>query len=263
MPNDQTISAILDDLIRTHQSRLSANDRAFLRRVFSTDPELYRTRLRALGFVGLRRVLDAGCGFGQWSLALAQLNDRVASVDANAARIRLLDDILQRTATGNVEARAGRLEQLPYADGSFDAAFCYIALFYCDWRAALGELVRVLRPGGRLYVTGNGIGWYLHLWFNRPNATSDYEPREIVARTFADTVEYERSGRPPNGQLIIEPAGLATALEASGLAVLARGAEGTIHADQSAPPPRPFFEASYFGQVGCYEILAQKQERPR
>ena len=39
------------------------------------------------------------------------------------------------------------------ADGSYDAVFCYHLLHHADdWRAAVAEAARVLRPGGRLYV---------------------------------------------------------------------------------------------------------------
>jgi hypothetical protein len=84
-----------------------------------------------------------------------------------------------------------------------------------------------------------------------------------VARTLADTVEYERSGRPPTAQLIIEPEELTGSLEARGFTVLARGPEGTIRVDERLAAPQPFFAGSYFGQLGCYEILARKQEHGR
>lgn len=262
MQQRQPDIAFLDELIRTHEEHLGDNDRAFLRRAYSTDPEIYRQRLRAIAFNGLDHILDAGCGFGQWTLALADLNNHVSSLDAKATRIDVLNDILARFDIHNVTTHVGRIEEVPYPDAAFDAVFCYIAIFYAGWLAALDEIVRVLKPGGRLYVTGNGIGWHLHLWFDRPNAAADYEPREIVCRAFADTVEYERSGRPPATQLIVEPEAMIEAVEQRGLTVLARGDEGTIHVNRDTPAPQPFFAGSYHGHTGCYEILAQK-EAPR
>lgn len=258
MPPKNPSPTLLEELIEQHDERLGDNDRAFLRRVFSRDLDVYRQRLEAIGFVGLDRVLDAGCGFGQWTLALAHLNNHVSSIDVRDSRIAVLNDILGNLGINNVTAHAGRLEQLPYADAGFDSVFCYMALFYTGWLAALDELTRVLKHGGRLYVTANGIGWYVHLWCNRPNAAPDYEPREVVARTFADTVAYERSRRPPTTQIIIEPQVLIEALEERGFTILDRADEGTIRAASGAPAPQPFFSGSYFGQVGCYEILAGK-----
>jgi len=262
VPEKDPNRTLLEELIGKHDERLGDNDRAFLRRVFSRDLDVYRRRLQAIGFVALDCVLDAGCGFGQWTLALAELNDHVSSIDLRQSRIAVLKDILRHLGINNVAAHAGRLEQLPYPDGSFDSVFCYMALFYTDWLAALDELTRVLKRGGRLYVTANGIGWYMHLWSNRPNAAPDYDPRDVVARTFADTVAYERSRRPPTTQIIIEPQVLIEALEERGFTILDRGDEGTIHAAPDAPAPQPFFSGSYFGQVGCYEILAGR-EAPR
>jgi SAM-dependent methyltransferase len=259
MPPTDPSAAFLEDLIEQHDERLGDNDRAFLRRVFSRDLDVYRRRLEAIGFAGLDRVLDAGCGFGQWTLALAGLNHHVWSVDVRKSRLLVLKDILHHLEVSNVTVEEARIERMPCQDAMFDAIFCYIAIFYTDWRAALDEFIRVLNDGGRLYVTGNDIGWYLHLWYNRPHATADYDPREIVARTFADTVEYERSGRPPTTQLIVEPEVMVNAMAERGLTILDRGDEGTIHAAADAPAPRPLFSGSYFGQVGCYEILARKE----
>lgn len=47
----------------------------------------------------------------------------------------------------------GDVTRLPFADGSYDAVFCYHLLHHADdWRAAVAEAARVLRPGGRFYV---------------------------------------------------------------------------------------------------------------
>jgi ubiquinone/menaquinone biosynthesis C-methylase UbiE len=43
--------------------------------------------------------------------------------------------------------------RLPAADGSYDAVFCYHLLHHAaDWRGAVREAARVLRPGGRFYA---------------------------------------------------------------------------------------------------------------
>ena len=87
----------------------------------------------------------------------------------------------------------------------------------------------MLKPDGRLYLTANGIGWQLHLWKQRHNATTDYDPREMAALSFMNTVQYERTRTPPQrGQIIIERDALQSELMEVGLAVVAIGEEGSI-----------------------------------
>ena len=53
-----------------------------------------------------------------------------------------------------IEWRQGAAERLPFADGEFDLVTCQFALmFFTDRAAALAEMARVLRPGGRLALS--------------------------------------------------------------------------------------------------------------
>jgi ubiquinone/menaquinone biosynthesis C-methylase UbiE len=99
-------------------------------------------------------LLDVPCGFGRHAIALAGAGYRVVGVDRSQA---LLAEATRRA--GEVEwptlVRADYRE-LPFADESFDAAInLFTSLGYLgdeeDTRA-LGEIARVLRPGGRLVV---------------------------------------------------------------------------------------------------------------
>ena len=46
------------------------------------------------------------------------------------------------------------------------------------WKS-LAELARVLRPGGRIYLSANGVGWYLFLWEEEHNKTADYDQNQL------------------------------------------------------------------------------------
>jgi SAM-dependent methyltransferase len=91
------------------------------------------------------RMLDVAGGSG--SLAAA-VRDRVAAVTVFDASPRLLEHVPE-----GVARVAGRAEQLPFGDGSFDIVACVNALHHIARPArALDEMARVLAPGGRLVL---------------------------------------------------------------------------------------------------------------
>lgn len=98
------------------------------------------------------RLLDAGCGAGLLAVLASFRDARVTALDASAA---LLAIARERLTSANVYE--GDLESLPFADASFDAATAVNSVFYAaDMAAAMRELSRVVRPGGRVVVTAWG-----------------------------------------------------------------------------------------------------------
>jgi SAM-dependent methyltransferase len=150
-----------EDPSRLHagQYRTDANLRARveLHERFGTNPRgWYRWVLDQLDLPADARVLEVGCGSGGlwvrnagrvpagWRLLLSDLSPGM--VAAAMARVR---------APGLVADAAS----LPLADGSMDAVIANHVLYHVsDRRRALAEIHRLLRPGGRLYATTNGLG---------------------------------------------------------------------------------------------------------
>ncbi len=96
-------------------------------------------------------VADLGCGTGALAAELAARVRKVIAVDRSAAMLRAARRRLARA--GTVELQEARLEALPVADASCDAAVVSLVLAYLeDPGPALREAVRILRPGGRLVV---------------------------------------------------------------------------------------------------------------
>ena len=111
---------------------------------------------------GADRVLDLGCGDGQIARALASSGVSVVGVDPTTNQI----DVAAERAGGPVFAQAGAAV-LPFSDGAFDGVIaCLVFEHIDDVDAAIGELSRVLRPGGRFTFMLNhpllqtpGSGW--------------------------------------------------------------------------------------------------------
>lgn len=97
------------------------------------------------------RVLDVACGTGALTLAVADIvgeTGAVVGLDANPQMLAVA-----RRKTARIEWLEGKAERLPLPDASFDAVVSQFGLmFFEDKPRALREMVRVLRPGGRLAI---------------------------------------------------------------------------------------------------------------
>jgi SAM-dependent methyltransferase len=249
----------LSGAVDSGSTLLRDNDLQFYRRVWGTVLDVYRTRLRAIRFVEMANVLDAGCGFGQWTLCLSELNDHVCGLDVSAARVKTVESIMQHLSIENVELSRQTIEQTTYAAATFDGIFCYSTLYATNVRRTLREFFRLLKPGGALYICSNGPGWYVqNLIGSRPKAR-DYSPRRDALRAVRNTVTYALLDRHAPGEEIIIPSRwLANSLEAVGFDGLVVAAEGTICLGKPLPV-RQFFPRSYWGLENVYEALAYKK----
>jgi len=96
--------------------------------------------------------LDAGCGTGFLSFELAARGHRVTGVDFAPA---MLAEARRKAAERgvSVDFEEADAEQLPFAPGRFDVVISRHVLWTLPHpEAAIGEWIRVLRPGGRLVV---------------------------------------------------------------------------------------------------------------
>jgi len=128
------------------------------------DPE-YTEQILPLAdewLAGHHRVLDVGTGEGQLARRLAASGASVVGVDPTAAQI----DEAVRRGGGPAYLRSGAAA-LPFGDASFDAVVaCLVFEHIDDMDDAIGEVARVVRPGGRFVFFLNhpllqtpGSGW--------------------------------------------------------------------------------------------------------
>jgi SAM-dependent methyltransferase len=237
---------------------LDSFSRDYLARMYAGSTARYEERLKAIGFVGRKRVLDAGCGFGQWSLALAGLNEEVWAVDTNRKRLRIARAKAEETDRDNIAFANASIGRLPFGDGSFEAVFCYSVIYNTDYRRALAEFFRVLRSGGTLYVGTNGIGWYLYNLIRSHHPSSNFNPRAYALQTLLETARAALSGkRRVDRAVVMSPAGMVRCMKRLGFDRIRVGGDGSLVVDPSASPKR-FFPATYLGLPNVFEILAAK-----
>jgi SAM-dependent methyltransferase len=106
------------------------------------------------------RVLDDGCGVGEYLARLALQARAAHGVEFDFTRARAS---LSRAAPAHVVDAAG--ENLPYAPATFDLVLSHEVLEHVDDdHAAVQEIARVLRPGGRLvmFVPNRGYPFETH-----------------------------------------------------------------------------------------------------
>lgn len=112
-------------------------------------PEATKTNSRG-------KILDAGCGYGLYSLTLGELGYQVSAIDLDKERIQTIkrlievDPALERYLTLQV----GSITALPFPVESYDTIICSEVIEHIeDDRQAIQELARVLKPGGRLILS--------------------------------------------------------------------------------------------------------------
>ena len=124
-------------------------------------PQSADALLDAAGVGADDRLLDVCCGPGMVAEAAVMRGARVTGLDFSAAAIALAR---QRVAAA--EFHEGDAQALPFEDNRFDAAVCGFGLIHLpDATRGLAEMLRVVRPGGRIAVSvwqppapGNGFG---------------------------------------------------------------------------------------------------------
>ena len=152
----------LDDpgLVRAQyasEAGLEARMRAW--RDYREGPDVREAALEAIAEARPRRVLEVGCGTGIVAARLA------AGLGAEVTGIDTSERMVELTRARGVDARVADVQELPFADGTFDVVAALWMLYHVpDLERGLGEIARVLRPGGRLVAVTLSDRQLAELW---------------------------------------------------------------------------------------------------
>lgn len=259
MPNSTaTLNLSSQQLSLIAEKITQIKDKGFFERCWKTDNHVYQDRLEALGFKGFSNVLDAGCGYGQWSMGLSQLNDNVTFMDFDLERVETCQRIFETLGVNNYHACTGSIEALPFDDATFDAVYSYGVVCLTDYKKSLREFFRVLKPGGLCFFNTNDLGWYIYNMLNEHNCTEDFSSKAMAIETLQSTMTYFTQGTHQPGTFIVMPEDVIVAeLNAIGFEIVAIDADGQIKQDKTIET-KAFYPSSYDGIRGVYEILCKK-----
>jgi SAM-dependent methyltransferase len=146
---------------------------------YGRGPDAPSLAFDAVAEVAPRRVLEVGSGPGELAVRIREeLGAEVVAIDSSERMVELARE-------RGVDARVGDVQELPFADGEFDCAVAAWMLYHVpDVDRAVGELVRVLKPGGRLVAVTNGVD---HL----------YELRELIGMEPLIETPFDGTNGPP------------------------------------------------------------------
>jgi SAM-dependent methyltransferase len=129
--------------------------------IFRKDIRFWEEKVKEFGWVAGRKILDFGCGMGQWMIALAHHNKEIVGIDPSFKSLMLAQGALNKNRIHNSRLIKGMGEQLPFKNNIFDGLFTYGVLMYTCEFTAFNEIVRVLKNGGRLFLAVDGAGYFL------------------------------------------------------------------------------------------------------
>lgn len=190
------------------------------------------------------RVLDIAAGSGNAAIPAAQAGARVTAADLTPELFEQGRRLAERAGV-SVEWQEADAEDLPFSDGSFDAAIsCVGIMFAPNHQASADELVRVLRTGGTI-------------------ALSNWTPEGFIGQMFSTMKPYAPPP-PPGAQpppLWGSQQHVENLLGERATDVVARREKLTVDRFGTAEEFRDFFKACYGPTINTYRNIAEDPDR--
>jgi ubiquinone/menaquinone biosynthesis C-methylase UbiE len=158
----------LEERIRRSFDEASLDEQHF---PSSIDPRIYHVKLLLdhLGDLAGKRALDVGCGKGRFARIFQERYP-----GAEMWGLDISEEMLKHVPAA-IHTRAGSMTALPFEDGWFDAAYATESLEHAvEIDVAVGEICRVVKPGGRIAIIDKNAEHFGKLktpewerWFDR------------------------------------------------------------------------------------------------
>jgi ubiquinone/menaquinone biosynthesis C-methylase UbiE len=157
-------------------------------------------------------ILDVGCGSGALDRLLAKRiggASPITAIDMNPYWLREAEALVaEEGLAGPIRFQAGNAEALPFPNASFDCVFSVTVIEECDADRAIGEMVRVAKPGGRIGVVVRAID--IPQWWNLDlpepiRAKVAPPPQSVAANGVANASLYHRMRRAGLTDLVCFP----------------------------------------------------------
>lgn len=226
---------------RQYASEAGLKVRRESQRRYGSGPDAFDVAFDVISELGPRRVLEVGCGMGNFAERVAR--ETGAEVVATDLSPRMVELAHER----GLDAQVADVESLPFRDGEFDCTVANAMLYHVEHLdRALLELARVLEPGGRLVAVTIGAEHMGEVWnlvgYRRPDRPFS---RENGARQLARHFrEVER--RDVDAELVFPDA-----------AAVHRYVESTIFGDEIARP-LPEFDGPFPATVQATVFVAKR-----
>jgi cyclopropane fatty-acyl-phospholipid synthase-like methyltransferase len=243
------------------------SDLGFYSRVFG-DGNLnkYKRRLENIGFTGLNRTLDLGCGFGQWAVSMAEINKECLGTDLDADRLQIAERTSQLIGLENAVFKKASSQDLVVGGyrKSFDGIFSYNTIPLTPWREELEKISQLLKDDGLLYFNAYDLGWMCHNIIEEHNTAADFSARNWAIDAITTTMNYERTGQynpvSTKSSLYVPQTQLIEFLPKVGLELLYCDGDGKISiTGDTNPEADQFFPGEKYGIPAVYEILCKKK----
>jgi ubiquinone/menaquinone biosynthesis C-methylase UbiE len=167
-PAPSRLTPELRDRIRSSFDEASGDEEHFPSTI---DPRIFHVKLilEYFGDLAGKRVLDVGCGKGRFARVLQERHPQ-----AEIWGLDISEEML-KFVPGGIHTRAGAMTELPFEQAWFDAAYATESLEHAvEIDVAVGEICRVVKPGGRIVIIDKNAEQFGRLktpawekWFRR------------------------------------------------------------------------------------------------